>query len=75
MDHPDQEPKEEGYVPSEVMRAGMRVGLLLVIPSAAMLLALPRHSPEFIISAFTLAIGVFFLIVVIGGLWVLDRRT
>jgi len=65
---------ELGSVAPEVGRAGLRVALLLVIPAIVLLFLQPRHSPEFVITAITLAIGLFFAAVVIGAMWWVNRR-
>jgi hypothetical protein len=63
-----------GSVAPEIGRAGVRVALLLILPSAAMLAFLPRGSAEFVITVITMAIGVLFLGVVAGLLWVVNHR-
>ncbi|MGI8483435.1 MAG: hypothetical protein ACR2OU_04150 [Thermomicrobiales bacterium] len=65
---------ELGSIAPEVGRAGLRIALLLVIPAAATLFMLPRDSAEFVITAMTLAIGLIFLTVVVGAMWLANRR-
>lgn len=45
----------------DIGRAGVRIALLLIVPSAILLLLEPRDSPEFAISALTLGIGLALL--------------
>ena len=47
---------------SELTRAGLRIGFLLVIPSTVLLLVLDRRSAEFSITVVTLVMGVVFLL-------------
>ncbi len=65
---------ELGSIAPEIGRAGLRIALLLIIPAAVMLFFQPRHSPQFVITAFTLAIGLVFLAIVITAMWLVNRR-
>lgn len=44
-----------------VLGAGFRVAVLLAFVAAALLLFEPRDSPEFVVSALTLGIGLLFM--------------
>ena len=50
----------------DIGRAGVRIALLLIVLSLALLLLEPRDSPEFAISAITLGVGVILLGVVVA---------
>ncbi len=65
---------EQGSIAPEIGRAGLRIALLLIIPAAVMLFFQPRHSSQFVITVFTLAIGLVFLAIVIVAMWLVNRR-
>ena len=58
----------------ELGRAGVRIALLLALPSLVMLFLVPRDSAQFVITAVTLAIGLGFLLIVAGLVWLANRQ-
>lgn len=65
---------DKGSVVPEIGRAGLRIALLMILPALAMLLLVPRHSPEFVILGITLGIGIVFMLLVLGTVWFINRR-
>lgn len=48
----------------EALRQALRIGVFLTLTSLALVLAVSRDSPEFVVSVCSLAIGIAFLAVV-----------
>jgi hypothetical protein len=63
-----------GQVAPEMLRVGVRMALLLILPAVVLLAILPRDSVEFTITIFTLAIGLFLLGFVALLTWWANRQ-
>ena len=70
----DREAQLPGQVAPEMLRVGVRMALLLVLPAIVLLAILPRGSAEFTITIFTLAIGLFLLAFVALLTWWANRQ-
>lgn len=77
---PDEEPRDgEHPVPDrlvgpEVIRAGLALSLLLILPALLLLYLLPNDSAEFAISLVTLALGCLLLGFVGVLYWLVSRN-
>lgn len=65
---------QPGPVAPEIVQVGLRLALLLILPAILLLLLLPRDSPEFTITVFTLAMGGVFLGFVGVLYWLASRK-
>ena len=69
-----QDPLKPGQIAPEMVRVGVRLSLLLILPAIALLILLPKGSSGFVITIFTLAIGLFLLAFVGLLVWWANRN-
>ena len=67
------DPLKPGQIAPEMVRVGVRISLLLILPAVVLLFLLPKDSSGFVITIFTLAIGVFLLAFVGLLVWWANR--
>ena len=70
----DRDVQLPGQIAPEMLRVGVRMALLLILPAVVLLAILPRDSAEFTITIFTLGIGLFLLGFVALLTWWANRQ-